>query len=514
FTLLDSLASLPLAGAHGTGSEEVRRRILATKIRSAIGVMPRNAAAGVAGVAIGVLGMGYTGAGAQFRAEWPLILWAAMVLSVISIGIVLAVSFNQAEHSDEEAIRSSRANVVVFALSGAAWGCSSWLLLPGTTFHQDAFLLAGISLVLMGGSGAQAVHRPLVLGFSLSLAVVFITGMVRLFDPIHLLLSLEFAVYTGLVLVYTRSQEAVVTMAIELALENEELLAQRTEQERCARLARSVAEQAREQAEKADRSKTNFIAATSHDLRQPMHALVQYVGHLRRSCRDPLAEPTIDRMEDSIAAMENLLNGVLDFTKISMGAIKPDIRVFPVDHLLRSVDTQIRPLAQAKGLAFRVESDGGHVESDEILLERIIRNVGQNAVRYTESGTVVIRARLRGALVRVLVCDSGIGVPAAEHGRIFEEYYQVDNHARDRRKGLGLGLAIVRDLARLLELRVRVKSAPGRGSTFAIEAPRARSAAPVTAAAQESRQMDFVRGAFAVLIDDDPLALDGLAVTL
>ncbi len=493
---------------------EIRRRITATKIRTAMSVSPRNSVAGFAGVAIGVVGMSQTGAGWQFQAEWPLFLWATVTSLVLFVGIALAVRFNRAAHSDEAAIAAASPKVLAMAMTGACWGSSSWLLLPGTTLEQDAFLLAGIALVLMGGAGAQAVYRPLVLAYSLSLSIVFVTGLLRLVDPIHVLLAIGFAVYTLLVLVYTRSQEVAVTTAIELGLENQELLAQRTQQERAARFARSVAEQAREQAEKADRSKTNFIAATSHDLRQPIHALLQYVGHLRRTCTDPLSEPTIARMEDSISAMENLLNAVLDFTKISMGAIKPVIRVFPVDHLLRSVDTQIRPLAQAKGLAFRVESDGGHVESDEVLLERIIRNVGQNAVRYTENGGVVIRARLRGGIVRVLVSDSGIGVPAGEQGRIFEEYYQVDNRARDRRKGLGLGLAIVRDLAHLLGLKVRLKSAPGRGSTFAIEVPRARSVAPVVDPVEKTGQVDYVRGAFVVLIDDDPLALDGLATTL
>src|SRR5690606_27906425 len=141
----------------------------------------------------------------------------------------------------------------------------------------------------------------------------------------------------------------------------------------------------------------------------------------------------------------------LDFSKISMGSIKPVISVFTVERLLHSLDTQIRPFAEAKGLVLRVESAGGCFESDPVLLERVIRNVAQNAVRYTSHGTVVIRATVRGSIVRVLVADSGIGVPAGEKDRIFDDYYQVDNRARDRRKGLGLGLAIVRDLARLLE---------------------------------------------------------------
>jgi CheY-like chemotaxis protein len=126
----------------------------------------------------------------------------------------------------------------------------------------------------------------------------------------------------------------------------------------------------------------------------------------------------------------------------------------------------------------------------------------------------VIRAALRGDTVRVLVADSGIGIPGSEKQRVFDEYYQVDNRARDRRKGLGLGLAIVRDLARLLNLRIRLKSRPGVGSTFVVEIPRAQPQAIIEDPPPARADRDFVRGAFVVLIDDDPLALEGLGTTL
>jgi len=476
--------------------------------------MPRNAAAGLCGVVLGLFGMSHVGPGLNFSFDSYVLAWAALTALTIVGKSSFALWVERGGQSDEEAIATVRIHATNFAISGALWGSAAWLLLPARSVQQDAFLLAGMAMVMMGAAGAQAVCRPVVLAFTGALCVMFVSGLLRLGDLFHLGLGFGFAVFGAVVLMFARNQEIAVTRAIELALENEELLAEKSVEQQATQSARAAAEQARERAEKADRTKTNFIAATSHDLRQPMHALVQYVTHLRRTCTDRLSLATIDRIDESVAAMENLLDSVLDFSKISMGAITPQIRVFGVDRLLRRIETQIRPLAEAKGLELRVESSGGHCRSDEVLLERIIRNIAQNAVRYSEGGSIVIRAVLRGDTVRVLVADSGIGIPRSEKQQVFDEYYQVDNRARDRRKGLGLGLAIVRDLVRLLDARIRLKSLPGVGSTFAVEVPRSRSQAVTELAPPVQADRDFVRGAFVVLIDDDPLALDGLGTTL
>lgn len=369
-------------------------------------------------------------------------------------------------------------------------------------------------MVMMAGIGGQAALRAVILSFGITLTSVFSAGLLRFGDPPHDLLAIGDFPFCAILVMYARKQEAAVTAAIELSLANEELLTLRTQQEQVARRAQAEAEEAREHAERADQAKTTFIAAVSHDLRQPMHALVQYVGHLQHVCRDPTALETIEKIADSVSAMGELLNAVLDFSKISMGSIKPRIRSVDVEHLLDSVDTQIRPLAEAKGLEMTVESEGGFVFSDEVLLERIIRNIALNAVRYTESGSVVIRVALRGQIVRILVSDSGIGISPTEKRRIFEEYYQVDNQARDRRKGLGLGLAIVRELAQLLGVRIRLKTVSGVGSTFVLDVCRADDPPAAESSVPELASNDHVRGAFVVLIDDDPMARDGVMTTL
>ena len=188
------------------------------------------------------------------------------------------------------------------------------------------------------------------------------------------------------------------------------------------------------------------------------------------------------------------------------------ITTLAVDDVLGRLETQVRPGAEARGLTLQVQRCGGFVASDEALLDRVLRNLAQNAVRYTPAGRVA-RAVARRGFVRVLVSDTGVGIAAGERKRIFDAYYQVDNPARDRRRGLGLGLAVVRDLGATLGLRIRLRSLPGKGSTFAVEIPEA-PAPPASAAAAESGAVDLVRGAFVVVIDDDDAGRDGLSTTL
>jgi two-component system, sensor histidine kinase len=460
------------------------------------------------------LAMSHVGAGWDFAVSRSDLVWGLATAAGVFSRLAISLWFKSAHMSDEEAVRAARLSVWNGVYAGAAWGSASWLLLPAHGLAQEGFLLVVMSMVMIGGVGGQAVHRAVVIAFSVSLTVVFSTGLVRFGDSPHVLLALGYFPFCAVLVMYARNQEAAVTAAIELSLQNNELLALRTQQEHAARQAQADAEAAREHAERADRAKTTFIAAASHDLRQPMHALVQYVGHMQRICTDPAAHATLEKIEESVSAMEDLLNAVLDFSKISLGSVKPRIELVDIECLLSSVDTQIRPLAEAKGLVLAVESDGGFVLSDAVLLERVVRNIAQNAVRYTESGSVTIRATQRGHIIRILVSDSGIGIPASEKQRIFEEYYQVNNQARDRRKGLGLGLAIVRELAELLAIRIRLKTVAGHGSTFVIDVRRADGPPVAAASVSEPPSIDYVKGAFVVLIDDDPMARDGVATTL
>jgi len=315
-------------------------------------------------------------------------------------------------------------------------------------------------------------------------------------------------------LVFGKTQSDAAYAAIKLSFQTERLLKERIEQQQLTDQARAEAERALKQAEIANQGKTTFLAAAGHDLRQPMHALVQYVGHLKRRNRDESLNDTITRIGKSLEAMQDLMDTILEMSKLMMGAVRPNVTKFRVSSVLDRLDVQLRPLAEDKGLTFNIIENDSIVETDEILLERILRNLTLNAIRYTVEGTVTVRCGRRRGHLSVQIWDTGVGIQKDQIGKIFEEFYQISNKARDSRKGLGLGLSLARQLSDLLGHRLRVKSSIGKGSVFLIEVPMAAALDPVQPIIQSAVLPDYVRGACVVLIDDNEASLDATSATL
>jgi CheY-like chemotaxis protein/anti-sigma regulatory factor (Ser/Thr protein kinase) len=208
--------------------------------------------------------------------------------------------------------------------------------------------------------------------------------------------------------------------------------------------------------------------------------------------------------------MEQLLDALLDISKLDAGVLTPHLEDFGLNALLARMQNSFAPAAAAKGLRLRAVPSRLVVRSDPVLLERIMMNLVSNAVRYTEHGGVVIGCRRRGTDVRIEVWDSGLGIPAEKQTEIFREFYQLTNPERDRSRGLGLGLAIVERLARLLQHRIELRSTEGRGSVFAIVLPGG-DAQRVVATPRAAQTADrHLRGAFVVVVDDEALVRDGM----
>jgi CheY-like chemotaxis protein/anti-sigma regulatory factor (Ser/Thr protein kinase) len=207
------------------------------------------------------------------------------------------------------------------------------------------------------------------------------------------------------------------------------------------------------------------------------------------------------------------LDGLLDVSRLESGSVEPNISAFPITRLLEEISESYRPVAEGKGLRFDAASDCAlAVESDPTLLGRMIRNLVENAIRYTPRGFVRLECHpTDDGRIRIDVMDSGIGIPSDQTGLIFDEFHQVGNPERDRTRGLGLGLAIVRRLSDLLGHPVVVSTEPDKGSCFSILVPKARQPLPVEAASPVAKPG---RGRFAVLIEDDALVLIGLQATL
>ena len=262
------------------------------------------------------------------------------------------------------------------------------------------------------------------------------------------------------------------------------------------------------QLEEANLAKSRFLAGASHDLRQPLHALNLFITQLR-SEKDPVEKDrVIARIDAAVTDMNELFNELLDMSRLDAGVLVPSISEFPVDQLLKRIERTFTAAAREKNLRLRVVSNSCWIRSDFILLERILLNLVSNAVRYTQAGGVVLGCRRRAGVLRIEVWDSGIGIPDDQQRDIFGEFRQLSSTKQDRRGGLGLGLAIVDRLCRLLDYPIELASAPGRGSRFAVSAP---LAAPVTSTEQPPQaSVDRAMGKSIVVIDDDVLVLDGM----
>jgi signal transduction histidine kinase/CheY-like chemotaxis protein len=256
--------------------------------------------------------------------------------------------------------------------------------------------------------------------------------------------------------------------------------------------------------EHANVAKTRFLAVASHDLRQPLHALGMFIGQLSTPRDDANLQRIVERAEASVAAMNELFDALLDISRIDTQQVAPNVGQFPVQRMLDRLGATYSGEAARKGLSLRLPATSAWVSSDAVLLERILGNLISNAVRYTRQGGVVVLCRRRGEALRVEVLDSGPGIPADRLESIFSEFVRLESARDEEKQGLGLGLAIVERLARLLGHPIDVRSIVGRGSRFSIAVPLSLAPEIERVASVGVTQPDqLADGRLIVLVDDD-----------
>jgi two-component system, sensor histidine kinase len=391
--------------------------------------------------------------------------------------------------------------VISFA-EGMAWGWAPIGLPTGDRFEVQLIVVVVTAAVAEGAIVAFGTYLPAfyALFFPATLPYALVSAIssnpIERLTSLLMLMLIFIAAFAALGYTTNRSFKQIVGLRIRTQAMALDLQQQK-----------DIAERERKIAEEANRAKSSFLAAASHDLRQPVHALGMFVGALRGVPMAPEGRRIIQQIEASTAAMDGLFSALLDISKLDAGVVAVERRAFPIGPVLERLCQDHREEAKAKGVSLVWKQCSAIVWTDPVLIERVLRNLVSNAVRYTDRGRIVIGARRRGAEVAVQVIDTGRGIELDEQKRVFQEYYQLGNPHRDSTKGLGLGLAIVRRLTSLLDCGLTPRSEPGRGSRFEVTIPLAESQSPVGEPGLAIASAAAAKG-LVVVIDDEPAIRD------
>ena len=395
--------------------------------------------------------------------------------------------------------------------SGALWGVAAWLFYTRGESSQQIGL---IIVVYTFCSAAVPVLASQPRVFLLYATLCFVPMAARIASlgttPDYQLVGILMLVYASTTVLARNYQQSLQRM-ISLKLRADELLGQlRTE--------KLAAEAARQEAEVANRAKTQFFSAASHDLRQPLHAMGLFAEALRQKSHDGEVAQLVNSINESVDALEELFSELLDITRIDSGGVDVRPQHALVGDILRKLRLHFEPTAFEKGLTLRLRGAQHVMHADPLLVERILRNLVANAIRYTNDGSVLVSCRRRGERLLLQVWDTGVGIREQEQARIFEEFYQVPNThivAPHQRRGLGLGLAIVKRLAELMHAPLSLRSQSGRGTVFTLELPVGKAVRPTVAAAPGRAPSGVtLDGRLIVVVEDEPAVRSGIEALL
>ncbi len=431
-----------------------------------------------------------------------LLIWAGVLLALTALRAVMTWRYWHDAQRDVRLEKWLLRFMLATMMSGLLWGIAGFVFyLPEGGVYQ-AFLVIFLLGIGAGGMAFLSAHLPTFFGFFGLLTLPLVIRMLMVGDMPHLVMASMVVVYMMVFMVFGRNVNRMLLDSILLRFDNLDMVEQLTKE--------------KELAEKANIAKSKFLAAASHDLRQPLHALSLLAGALAERIQYAEVKSIVDKIRAAVAALENLFNALLDISKLDSGILQPCIENFELRVLFDRIENDYRPEAEQKGLEFEVQDCGGVVvKSDAILLERILRNFVSNAVRYTGEGRMSVRCEPQADQIVIRVRDTGMGIPAAAQELIFDEYVQLDNPERDREKGLGLGLAIVARIARLLGHEIDLCSEAGKGSEFVVHVPVGEAVNLVNP--DVPNMPEFKRdlnGVKVLVIDDESAILDALTVLL
>ena len=399
-----------------------------------------------------------------------------------------------------------RALVASAAVQSLAWGLGSWVLVAPANLMAEWALHIGLAAVALGGATRLAPLRAAFMAYVLGIFAPLLARDLWLGGASHLLLAGVTLLLAAYVVYAGNARSAAASEAARQRQRNAELMTA-LQSENAARVL------AQQHAEAAHTAKSRFLSAISHDLRQPLNAMRLLSHTLRHQARDGNVQALALNMTDCTTHMTDLVDALLEQSRLEALALQPEHQAFPLGPLLQEIDNTQRPLAQERQLDFSVAATDAVVLSDRRLLARVLSNLVSNAIRYTDQGAVTVRATPEGERLHIHVQDTGRGIAAAELPHIFDEFYTVDEGSHSS-TGLGLGLANVRRLSDLLGLQLQVASNLGQGSTFGFSVPLGNltSEDPSTTAVAEPRNL--LNGLHVLVVEDDTHARDAMQAQL
>ncbi|MEO8807452.1 MAG: hybrid sensor histidine kinase/response regulator [Burkholderiaceae bacterium] len=382
------------------------------------------------------------------------LMWAALAHACQAARLGVLIAFQRAKGTRRDpAAWLFRYRAALFCMS-ATWGLAPLMFLPEGDLAYTAIMLLVLLGVAVTGITAIATDRASVILWIVPLMGPVPVALLWHYSPANLGLAAFALLFIFVNLTYVLKQNQVLSSTLRAQFENAALVKRLNEQV--------------ELTAAASKDKSRFLAAASHDLRQPLHALSFFGSTLEKRMANSPDLPLIYNMMRSIEALDKSFNAILDVSKLDAQAVEPHLQLFPLRDLFRRLQMSFGGQAEEAGLQLRFKPGGKVVKSDPQLLERALANLVQNGLRYCRSGGIVVLARNWRGGTNIEVWDTGIGIPEPELPKIFGEFYQVANPERDRNKGLGIGLAIVSRLTLLLDHTLTVQSRVGRGSLFRI----------------------------------------------
>ena len=424
----------------------------------------------------------------------------ALISCVIDLACIAGVRYLPDPSTPAEGLRMARLLRVMALFIGGMWGALALFYIRPQEPYSVTLVLAMLAGISSSGMIVFAPSWPISLAHLLPVTLPAVPALMD-GPPASQGIAAAVCIYALTMVPVSFRTARMVRTAISLRFANDDLVRRLRDQTQRSLEARQLAEEALHDAEDANRAKVVFMAAASHDLRQPLHALGLFASTLGRTPLSAHQRNLLHQIDQSGQAASDLLSTLLDFSKVDTGVIKAQPQPFALQPLLHRLEQEFAPQASQQGLNYRTHDCRTVVVADPALVERILRNLISNAMRYTERGGVLVGVRRRGELASIEVWDSGTGIPLHEIKAIFKEFHQLGNPERDRRKGLGLGLAIVEGLARAMGVEVQVHSAPGRGSVFRLLLPISREL--VAAAPLPEQETADLLGARVLVIDDD-----------